>query len=156
MAVSARLRLMRATTRDQNSVCHQRFMTPNTVFLQNILIVASNPDWLMVILERKGEGMIPTVPPLGHPLGQTTLRQMAVVASRHVMVSRTYPGIVLMIHDVAIDADLRIVGHIRKTFGVIESKRAHTQKDPGGETQDKCIMKPRSSLHVKTIAPYNG
>ena len=63
---------------------------------------------------------------------------MTGVADRHRMMAALGPGIVVVLHDMTVRADLRVVAHIREPFGIDERVRAHAHAGSCHGAQEHC------------------
>jgi len=134
---------MRSSGWNQNRICYEPLMTTNTISLQNFDIMLFDLNRFGVVIQSKGDRMIPTIARLRQPFADAAQRQMAVVTGRNMMMSGSAPGFILMIHHMAVRADLRIVGGVRKSLGVIEGESPETQQYPqsqGKRQQDRIAL----------------
>ena len=76
-------------------------------------------------------GMPESVARFGRVFTNKLGRSVTVVANGDRPVARLNPGVVLLIHDVTIDASVRVIGHVRVTPRVDEGVGAHAD----GETK---------------------
>ena len=104
-------------------------MTGETVFLQDTGVRALDHDGLMKILQREAFGMMPTVLGLGEVLAKEVVWQMAIHTVGNRVVTGLLPGVILRLHDVAIDADRWVVAHVREAFRVQEGIASHAEQD---------------------------
>lgn len=63
---------------------------------------------------------------LGNPFARKVMRQVAIIASRHVMVAAFLPGVKMLLHHMTVSTRLRIVAEIAGTFSVTERKDTRT------------------------------
>lgn len=77
-------------------------------------------------------------------------RRMAIVASRHRSVRRLEPAVVLLGHDVAVGARGRIVGQVRRAFGVYEGVDAQAHRRAYQNTHNQTLKRAL----VQAAAPY--
>jgi hypothetical protein len=107
-------------------------VAPDTVLLQECRAGFPDLDRFMEILEGKGDGMVNTVIRLRNPLRDGTVRYMAVIAGRHGMVRGFAPTIVLVAHNVAVNACFGIVEKVGCTLRIDQRVSAcadaHTHK----------------------------
>ena len=80
------------------------------------------------ILEREAFGVVITVDSLGHELLDQRVRKVAIRTGGNDVMTRFYPRIVLVVHDMAVRACLRISREIRKAFRVNEREQPQTEK----------------------------
>src|SRR5690242_2198942 len=64
-------------------------------------------DGLVEVLQRERHRVAEAVVGLGHVLGEAPVRQVALHAGRGVAVTALEPRVVLLVHDVAVDAGAR-------------------------------------------------
>ena len=83
-------------------------MTTNAIFLKDLVIVPCDDNRMAKVFERKCQGVIPAVTGFGEQFRNQIVRQMAVITGRDVVVPRIAPGIVLVIHDMAVHASFRV------------------------------------------------
>jgi hypothetical protein len=102
-------------------------MATNAVVLQFLQIRLPDPDWFVKVLECEGPRMMPAILGFDEILVRESRRDMAVVAAGDSVMARFHPGIVLVIHDVAVLASRRVIAQIGETFG--EMKREHREPD---------------------------
>src|SRR5579862_1201456 len=103
----------RAMTED---VVHQIAMTVQTISLQNSLAHRAQPDGFWKVLQREALGMPETVLRLDQILGDQRMRDVAIVAGRRRVMAGFLPAVVLLSHDVAVDARLGIVAQVRESL----------------------------------------
>ena len=88
-------------------------------------------------LEGEGGGVVVAVRGLGDVLLGEMGRHVAVVAGGDGVVRAFAPGVVLVVHDVAVDAGPGIVGEVGEALGIAEGEAADTgheaQQDREGE-----------------------
>lgn len=106
---------------------HDRVAT-NAVVLQFLQVRLPDPDWLMKILEGEGLRVMPPILGLYEVLVRKRFRDMAVVACGDAMMTGFHPGVVLIIHDVAILAGRRIVAEVGKTLGKVKGEERQPDK----------------------------
>jgi hypothetical protein len=75
-------------------------------------------DRLVKVLQREALAVPEAVVGLGHVLAHKIVRHVAVVARRNRMVRTLFPRVVLVTHDVAVDARLGVVAHVARPLGV--------------------------------------
>lgn len=96
-------------------------VTAEAVFLKNLRIVRLDENRLVKILERKPLGMVVAVGRLGKVLPDQIMGQVTINANSNSMVRAFSPRIVLIVHNVAVDAGFRIGRKVRETFRIFES-----------------------------------
>ena len=88
-------------------------------------------DRLMEITGREGVRMPETVIGLGPVLAEEIVRGVAIIASGDGTVAGLQPGVIVILHDMAVRACLRIVGEVGAAAGVDKGVPA----DPGREAE---------------------
>ena len=83
-------------------------MATNAILLKDLVIVPGNDDGMVKIFEGECQGVVPAVTAFCEQFGDQTVRQMAVITGRYVVVPRIAPGVVLVIHDMAVHAGFRV------------------------------------------------
>src|SRR3954470_9152286 len=85
------------------------------------------------------------------------MRDMAVVAHRDGVVRTALPAVVLVVHDVAVDARLGIVAHVRCALGVVECERADTDgnADENGE-EEREMPQPQTHGRLSSVVSAAG
>ena len=93
----------------------------------------------------KGKGMEKTIVHFGHPFTEELMRQVAVVANRHMVMARFLPGIEMAFHHVTRGTCPRIVTEITPSLTVTEGIDAdthqHTEPDHEQRRQPSNGMK---------------
>src|SRR5688500_10797535 len=72
--------------------------------------------------------------------------RVAVVASRHRMMARLLPAIVMLAHDVAVDAGPRIAAEIRKAFAVTNGIAAGPDRCTNEDAQQQAEQTDTRSM----------
>ena len=85
-------------------VVDQVVVALNTVFFQDFQTHGPKADWLGKVLQRETLGVPETVLRLYEIFGDGGMWDMAIVASRDGVMTRVLPAVVLIPHDVAVDA----------------------------------------------------
>ncbi len=114
---------------------HHRGMTLQAIFLQNFTVSLADHDRLVKILKRKSLGMSVAVIGLRNIFLDSALRQMAFNTRCHRMMAGLLPGIVLRLHDMAVDASFRIFTEIRQSFRIAKSIETHSNKSADHHSQ---------------------
>ena len=86
---------------------------------------------LVKILQGECSRMVISVARLCHPFPDEILLQMTLIACGKGVVAGLVPTVKLVLHDMAVDAGVRIAGEIGKSFGIIEGVAADAQKSAG-------------------------
>jgi hypothetical protein len=105
------------------------FVASQAIFPNNAGVFGMNSDRLVKILESEGPGMMVPVLHFHKPAADFVRGKMAVIAGCRGMVTRLGPSIVMISHDMAIDAGARIVAEIGSSFPVVKSVPPRSQKD---------------------------
>src|SRR5678815_1188518 len=100
------------------------------ILLHERSIVGGDLDRLLEVLQRERGGMAEAVVGLGHPLGEPVRGKMAVDAGGGVAMAALEPAVVLLVHDVAVDARSRIGREVGEALGVAEGEGADPDRDP--------------------------
>lgn len=118
-----------------DDAAHQIMMTVDTVVLQNRGVARSDSNWLVKVLKGETLGMPEAVLRLGEVLAHQVVGRVAIVARRHRVMAGVLPAGIVVAHDVAVHAGLRIVAEIgpslREGEGV--TTRANQDADQRGE-----------------------
>src|SRR5689334_4502610 len=72
------------------------------------------------------------------------MRGVAVVACGERVVAGFLPGVVLLAHDVAIDAGRRIIGHVRGAVGDIKGEAARADEDADDDAKGEAGQADRA------------
>lgn len=100
----------------------------DTGALSNSLVTIFDVNWVFEIPHRKGQRVEESVVSLRDPLAHGVVRQMAIVADGNMVVAGMLPRIKMVLHDVAIDARLRIITQITGTFAIAKGKRSQAEQ----------------------------
>src|SRR6185503_10403311 len=103
---------------------HQGAVAAHASVLQDTAVLVGHHDGLMEVLQRECRGVAEAVFALGEILADKAVRQVAVDAGGDAVVAGLLPAVVLRLHDVAVDAHLRIVAHVREAFGIQKGEAA--------------------------------
>src|SRR5262245_49429727 len=99
-------------------------MAADTIVLQNRRVLRLDADRLRKILQREALRVPESVLGLRNVLADEIVRQMAVDAFRVSVMTRMLPAVVLLAHDVAIDARFRVAAEIGAALTVPERVNA--------------------------------
>jgi hypothetical protein len=135
-----------------NDVMHQIRMTLQTVVLKNARVLRLDHDWLMKVLERESLRMVIAVLGLRDPFINPLMRQMTIDALGVGVVARFRPRIILVVHDVAVDACARILAEIRKPARVGERYKPHA--NGGAEDKREERKKPFSGEEAENTLSH--
>ena len=92
-------------------------------------------DRLMEIAGREGVGMPETVIGFGPVLAEEIVRRVAIVAGGYGTVAGLQPGVIVVLHDMAVRACLRIVGEVRAAARVDKGVPADPGREPEQHTE---------------------
>ena len=115
-------------------VVHKILVARDAGALRDPFVAGFDLDRILVATEREGERMEESVVGFGDPFADRVMRQMAVVADRHVVVAAFLPRVHVVLHDVAIDARLRVIAEVAGAFAVSKGERAHS----GQNAEQRC------------------
>src|SRR5690348_7621564 len=104
MAVNALNRIARRGARSADQFVQEIAVTADAIGLDDVLVVRRDLDRLVEILQSEGLAVPPTLICLGKVLGNEVLWQMAIDALGGLVMRRLLPRVVLVVHDVAVDA----------------------------------------------------
>ena len=79
---------------------------------------------LVKVLQRERQRMKKSVVSLRDPFADRMVRQVTVVADGHMPMAGILPGVVVILHDVAVGATLRIVAQVADALAVAKGKNA--------------------------------
>ena len=66
---------------------------------------------------------------LRYPLSDKVVREVAIIAYRHVTVAALLPRVEVFLHHMAVNARLRVVAQVACSFAVTESERPNADED---------------------------
>ena len=115
-----------------DEIVHQSLMALNAVDLQDVGVLLLDANRFGKILQGEGLGVKEAVLRLGDVFADEIVRQMAVDALGVRVMTGFLPTVVLVTHDVAVDAGFRITAEVRGAFRVpkgIDSKPEHRPDD---------------------------
>jgi hypothetical protein len=121
VALGASVRITPTTMFCGNRTCHVT-MAMKTVILQNRQIAFCNPNRLWKILSSKCPRVVPAIFHFYEIFKRKRMRNVAVITGRRFVMTRFYPRIIFVIHDVTIDAGLRIITQVGSALCINESK----------------------------------
>lgn len=131
-------------------------MARAAVPLQNPAVLFTDLNGFFEISEREGQRMVPSVFRLRDVLAQTGLREMALRAGRHVMMTGRLPGLKLLVHDMTVDAGFGPRGKIGKAFGILKGKNAQadrrTKKKKKHEHEPGKLRHELTTIYRRTVA----
>ena len=126
MAPRAFERLVGATVVGEHSI-HQIAVATYAVLLHDPGAFRFDHDRLVEILERKGLRMFESVLTFGEIFGDEAVGHVAIVASGYGVMAGLLPPVVLVTHDVAVDAGLRLAAQIGEPFAFPKSEPSCAQ-----------------------------
>lgn len=124
------------------AACHIR-MTTNAVILYHLATGRSRLDVQRNILESKGVAVMKTIAGLGEPLANKVMRNVTVIAGRHMLMAALVPAFINGIHDMTVRAGRGIVAQIGGAFGILKGIDAKTG-NPSCQ-KDKQQQRPKIS-----------
>ena len=115
-------------------VCRQHvmdkvLMTMQARVLSDFPVARFDPQRIGVVVECERQRMEESVVGLGYPFADRIVRQVAIVTDGDLMMARLFPGVVRLLHHMAVDAGLRIVTEVAGPFAVAEGERSKTDDD---------------------------
>lgn len=116
MAMDARHRL--AVLIRRQHVVNKVGMTMQTGMLRHLAIARFNTQGIGIVVKCERQRMEEPVIRFGYPLADRIVREMAIVADRHVMMTRFLPGIVRLLHHMTVDTRFGVVTEITGPFAV--------------------------------------
>src|SRR5206468_2658 len=115
------------------NVIDQIVMAMETIGLKNARTHGPDANRLREILQREALGVPEAVLSLDQILGDQVMGYMAVIAGGVGVMTGLLPAVVLVAHDVAVDARLGVVAQVRKALGVVDGVGACPKR---GSDQD--------------------
>ncbi len=110
-------------------------VTFNAVLVQNPRTHGPDANRLVKILQRKPLRVPEAVLCFDKILGYKRVRRVAVVAGCYRVVTRLLPAVVLIPHNMAVDARLWIAAEIREPLGITDCVAARSTGDPQQEAE---------------------
>ena len=89
------------------------FVAIKAVRVENCATFRLNLNRFVEILKGKPLGMVVTVASFGEPFSQKIVRNMTIIASRIAVMARLLPTVILIAHNMAVDASFWVAGEIR-------------------------------------------
>lgn len=130
---------------------HELLVTTDTVLLQDLGVGGRDLDRFVEVLKGETARVAIAVVGLANPLADAAFRDMAIVARGVVVMARNLPAVVLVAHDVAIDARLRIIAHVRQTVGEMKRVRAETAQHSQKNADDQ--RRPTKEAAPNHVSP---
>ncbi len=96
---------------------------------------------------RESEGMVPAIERLGGPFPQEIVGGVAVVARCYGVMGGLGPGVVVVLHHMAVRAGLWIVGQVGPTLRVDEGVAPNASRNPYDGAGDETDDDERSHFH---------
>jgi hypothetical protein len=103
---------------------HDFLMTAAAGRFRDLPIARGDLNWPFDFLEGKRHRVMIAVEPFGRVFADEIMRRVAIVAHRHGVMARFAPSIVLLAHDMAVDAGFGVIGQIRGPARIKKSKAA--------------------------------
>ncbi len=114
------------------------FMAIEAGVLSDFTIPRLDLNWIVVVAERESERMEKAVIRFRHVFADKVVRQMAVVANGHMMMTAMLPGVVIFLHHVAVRTALGIVAEIAGPFAIAKRERANSSQQAEHEAERDC------------------
>ena len=129
VATDARHLLFRFPIGQQIDGMYDIRMAVTARLLGDLAIVIRNLNGVWVIAGGEGQRMEKAISSLAIPLAdKAVVRRVAVVANGHIAVRRLQPGVVLILHDVAIGTRFGIAGEIRRPLRIVKRIRSNSPR----------------------------
>lgn len=109
-------------------VVHVIQMAMDAGVLHHATIAFFDLDGFVKMAGREGPGVQQPVVGFGKPFAQKIMWQVAVIAGCHMAMTRVLPGVVMVLHHVAIRARGWVVAQIRSPSTKMESESPHSGK----------------------------
>ena len=107
---------------------------------------------LMEIAGRESVGMPKTVVRLRPVFTHEVVRRMAIVAGGHRAVARLHPGIIMVLHDMAVRARFRVVREVRSATGVDERVTTNSCRQSKQHPRcDRCGPNSSARIHSRFV-----
>lgn len=103
----------------------------DAVGLKDLRTHGPEADRLWKVLQRETLGVPEAVLGLNKVLGDRNVWHVAVIAGRNGVMTGLLPTVVLVSHNVTVDARLRVVAQVRESFGVVDSEAPRAEHDAG-------------------------
>ena len=135
MAVDALHRVRVRVDRATGQVVDQVVVAMNAALLQDGSVLWRNLDRFVKVLQREGDRVMPTILALSEVLADEIVGKVAVYASSDCVMTGLLPRVILRLHDVAVDANLGGVTHVRKAFGILEGEQPNAEAHTDHQAQ---------------------
>lgn len=113
-------------------------MTPQAVGLKDLGVVGGDADRFGVVVERERLAVVPTVDALGdHLVDEAVGGHVAVVAGRKRMVNVLLPGVIVRLHDMAVDTCRWIFREVTEALSEVEDEEPQTREHAGERGEDE-------------------
>lgn len=113
----------------------------------DLAIPLIDPDVFREIARGEPKRVPEAVQSLGGILADQIVRRVTVIARGHAAMTAVDPTVILLLHDVAVDASFRIIRHVRTTLRINECVRHHTQGQAENRPQNHARFGP--ALHLE-------
>lgn len=100
-------------------------------------------DGVGIVTGGEGQGVEETVVGFGDPFAHRMMRQVAIVADGDVMVARVLPGIVILLHYMAVHAGRGIVAQVAGSLAITKSEQTQTSGQSERTGDGEIIDPPR-------------
>lgn len=127
---------------------HHGRMTAATGVFRDGFIHLRRLERLVKSTGGEGQRVVESVNTLDRVFPEKVMRRMAVVADRDGVMAGLEPGVVMVLHHVAIRAGGRVVGEIRRPLGIDERIPAQAGGRAAQEAKNHG-QKSHSSMHVR-------
>lgn len=121
---------------------HSVLVTTDAGRLSHAFVPRLDLNRIMIILHGKSERMKETVVGFRHPFPDVVVRQMAIVTDRDMMVATCLPRVHMLLHDMTIDASIRIVAQVTRTASVSKRKCSDAHQDTDEDGKDRTSDTP--------------
>src|SRR5262245_37126153 len=112
-------------------------MAMDATALENRTVFWPDEKWVVKVLQRERVGMPEPIFGFGEILADEIVGSVAIVAGGDGVVAGFLPAVVVIAHDVAVDARCRIAAEVRKAFAVIVGVAAGAQRDPYAHAENE-------------------
>jgi len=123
---------------------HQFAVTLAARILSDSLIISLDTDWLGEMPRCKRKRMPESVVRFCDILAHHVCGGVAIVACGHRMMTGPAPGVIVIVHNMAIGTRRRVVGQVRGAFGIYKSIKANAQPNANQRPQHRCLCHRRS------------
>ena len=122
-------------------------VTLSAGLIGNLPVAFRDLDRVGIISDGEVEGVPESVFGLGLVFAKKIVRRVAIIARGDAAMARVDPAVILILHDVTIDAGLRIVGEIRRALRINEGVSADPQREAEDRSQHQAGFS--GALHLQ-------